>query len=135
MPDIFRTLIIPASQVELARQIAASFGPGGVGMWTTELSADGTEPATHFISTGFIPEQFAFMVPCQTWTQDEEGVWTQTSSEPGNPEAVYEAATAQGVDCTLADIEAVFAAADVTEQEPFIAMSRLGLQIVQRSIL
>lgn len=128
--DIFRTLIIPAAHVALAREIAASFGPGGQGMWTTPLSATGLDPATHFISSGFVPEQFAFMVPCQTWEQDEDGAWVMTASEPGDPQAVYEAASAAGVSCTLADVEATFAAADVTPQEPFVAMSRLGLSIV-----
>jgi phosphoserine phosphatase len=30
--DIFRTLIVSAAFVELAREIAASFGPGGANM-------------------------------------------------------------------------------------------------------
>jgi hypothetical protein len=100
-------------------------------MWLTPLSADGTEPATHFISSGYIPPEFAYMVPSQVWAQDENGNWVMVSSEPGNPQAVYEAATAQGVICTLADVEAVFNTADVTDEEPFAAMGRLGLKIVQ----
>jgi hypothetical protein len=134
MPDIFRTMIITASNAPLARELAASFGPGGSGMWQTPLSADGTEPATHFISSGYIPEAFAYMVPSQVWAQDENGDWVMTGSDPGNPVAVYEAATAQGVVTTLADVEAVFATADVTDEEPFAAMGRLGLQIVQPPI-
>jgi hypothetical protein len=129
--DIFRTLIIPTANVELARAIAASFGTGGMGMWTTPLSADGQEPASHYISSGYIPAQFAHLVPLQSWAQDEDGVWVMTSSEPGDPVAVYEAASAQGVECTQDDINAIFAASDVTEQEPFIAMARIGVQIVQ----
>jgi hypothetical protein len=71
------------------------------------------------------------MVPSQTWAQDENGDWVMVSSEPGNPAAVYEAATAAGVVTTLADVEAVFNTADVTDEEPFAAMGRLGLKIVQ----
>jgi len=71
--DIFRTLILPANVTPLAQEIAATLSPGGAGMWTTGLSATGLPPATHYISTGFIPPEFAHMVPEQFWIQDEEG--------------------------------------------------------------
>lgn len=128
--DIFRTLIIPTAHVDLARAIAASFGPGGDGMFSTPLSATGADPASHYISSGFVPEQFAYMVPCQTWEQDEDGAWVLVSSEPGDPVAVYTAASEAGIVTTQADVDALFAAADVTAQEPFVAMGRLNLQIV-----
>lgn len=131
--DTFRTLILTAEVTPLAQQIAATLSPAGAGMWTTGLSADGAEPATHFISTGYISQEFAHMVPCQTWEQ-VDGVWTETGSEPGSPEAVYQACVAAGMEVTLAEIEAVFAGADVTEQDPFTAMGRMGLQIVQENL-
>lgn len=132
--DEFRTLILPANVTPLAQEIAATLSPGGAGMWTTGLSATGAEPATHFISTGFIPPEFAHMVPEQFWEQDKTGAWVQTGSEPGNPVAVYEACTAAGMTVTLAQVEAIFAVADVTEQEPFVAMGRLGLVIAQDQV-
>ena len=128
--DIFRTLIVPTANVDLARAIAASFGPGGDGMWTTPLSTTGLDPASHYISSGFVPEAFAYMAPCQTWEQDEDGAWVLVSSEPGDPVAVYTAASEAGVICTQAEVDALFAAADVTAQEPFVAMGRLGLTII-----
>ena len=134
MTDIFRTLILPADVTPLAQEIAATLSPGGVGMWTTGLSPTGAEPATHFISTGFIPPEFAYMVPEQFWTQDETGAWVQTGSTPGDPVAVYEACTAAGMTVTLEEIEAVYAVADVTEQEPFVAMGRMGLVLVSEPI-
>jgi hypothetical protein len=134
MPDIFRTLIVPAANVELARQIAASFGPGGSGMWITPLSATGAEPASHYISSGYVPPEYGYLVPCQTWQQDQDGTWVMTGSEPGDPVAVYNHCVETGVACTQADVDALFAAADVTEQEPFTAMGRLGLQIINPPI-
>ena len=131
MADIFRTLILPATVTPLAQEIAATLPTGGVGMWTTGLSPTGLPPATHFISTGFIPPEFAHMVPEQFWEQDETGAWVQTGSTPGNPVAVYEACTAAGMTVTLEEIEAVYAVADVTDQEPFVAMGRMGLVLVQ----
>lgn len=128
--DSFRTLILPASVTPLAREIAATLSPGGSGMWTTGLSPTGAEPATHFISTGLISPEFAHMVPEQTWEQ-VDGAWTQTGSTPGNPEAVTEACNAAGLEVTLAQVLAVFDAADATEQEPFVALGRLGLVLTQ----
>jgi hypothetical protein len=130
MMDIFRTLIVPTANVELARQIAASFGPGGEGMWTTPLLSTGNDKATHYISSGYVPEAYGYLVPCQTWEQSESGPWVMTGSTPGDHVAVYDAASQAGVICTQADIDALFAAADVTEQAPFVAMGRLGLSIV-----
>lgn len=134
MTDIFRTLALPANVTPLAQEIAATLSPGGIGMWTTGLSPTGLSPATHFISTGFIPPEFAHMVPEQFWEQDETGAWVQTGSEPGDPVAVYEACTAAGMTVTLEEIEAVYAVADVTEQEPFVAMGRMGLVLVSEPI-
>ena len=128
--DIFRTLICPAANVDLARAIATSFGPGGIGMWTTPLSASGSDPATHYISSGYVPPEYGYLVPLQVWSLDQNGDWVMVGTEPGDPVAVYTAATAQGVVCTQADVDTLFAAADVTEQEPFTAMGRLGLTII-----
>lgn len=135
MQDIFRTLIVPEASVTLARWIAASFGSGGEGMWTTGLSADGAEPATHYVSTGYVPGQHAYLVPCQTWewqiAPDGTGAWVKTGDTPGDPAALYQLAQSAGIVCTEADIASLFASSDETEQEPFVAFGRLGLQLVQ----
>ena len=130
MPDTFATLIIAAQDADLARAIAASFGSGGQGMWVTPLSATGLDPATHFISSGYIPAEFVSLAPSTTWAQDEEGNWIVVDSYPGDAATVYALASQAGIDCTLADVEAVFARSDCSPQEPFVAMSRLGLSIV-----
>lgn len=131
MSDIFRTMIVNEQNAQLVRDIAASFGPGGEGMWTTPLSADGLEPASHYISTGYIPPEFAYLVPFQTWAQDEDGAWIMTSSEPGDPVSVYNLAVEEGIICTQDEVDDLFANSDVTDQDPFIAMGRVGVQIVQ----
>ena len=99
-------------------------------MWTTPLSPTGKAPATHYISTGIIPEEFAYLMPTQYWELDEQGNWTKTGSDPGDPASVWGNAVQNGVKCTLAQVQAIFAAADVTPQEPFVAMGRLGLTII-----
>jgi hypothetical protein len=129
--DIFRTLILTAEVTPLAQQIAATLSPAGQNMWTTGLSATGETPATHYISTGYIGPEFAHMVPLQVWEQDETGYWQLIRTEPGDPEAVTAACNAAGLEVTLEQVDAVYAGADVTDQEPFTAMARMGLQIVQ----
>lgn len=130
MPDTFSTLIIAAQDAPLAREIAASFGSGGQNMWTTPLSASGLDPASHYISSGYIPQEFVSLAPNTTWTQDEDGQWIATDHYPGDAATVYAYASQAGIQCSLADVEAVFARSDCSPQEPFVAMSRMGLMIV-----
>jgi hypothetical protein len=129
--DLFRTFIVPAAHADLARALCA-LEAGGAGMFTTGLSADGTEPASYFVSTGQVPGPLGMAAPCAVWEQDAEGAWVEVSREPGNPAAVYAAAQAADppVTCTLADIEALFLASDITAQDPVTACGRLGLRIV-----
>jgi hypothetical protein len=131
MSDLFRTFIVPAAHADLARALCA-LEAGGAGMFTTGLSADGTEPASYFVSTGQVPGPLGMAAPCAVWEQDAEGAWVEVSYEPGNADAVFAASQAADppLACTLADIEALFVASDITAQEPSTACGRLGLRIV-----
>jgi hypothetical protein len=129
--DIFRTMIVDDANVALARAIAVSFGPGGENMWISELSPTGNAPATHYISTGYVPPEYQYLVPSQAWEQAEDGSWTLVSSTPGDPVALYTHVSNAGVKCTQADVDALFVAADVTEQPWPVAVERLGLQPVR----
>lgn len=54
-----RTMIVPAGKVGAARAMVEQLAPGqGDGMFLTGLSADGGEPATHFVSSGSILREF-----------------------------------------------------------------------------
>ena len=128
--DTFATLIIQAQDAPLAREIAAAFGPGGIGMFTTPLSASGLDPASHYISSGYIPQEFVSLAPSTTWTQDEDGQWIATDHYPGDAATVYAYASQAGIQCSLADVEGVFSRSDCSAQEPFVAMGRMGLMIV-----
>lgn len=129
MADLFRTLIVRAADAPLARGIAAGFGPGGVGMWTTPLSTTGSNPATHYISSGLIPADFASLSPCDVW---EDGV--KVSSYAGDAATVFAYASQAGLQVTLEQIIAVFSNSDVSTQQPFDAMARLGLKIINPEI-
>jgi len=54
--DIFATIIVTAAQAQAAREAAAQI-PGGEGMLTAGLSPTGAEPATHYIASGWMPEE------------------------------------------------------------------------------
>ena len=132
--DAFRTLILPAAVTPLAREIAATLSPGGIGMWATGLSPTGEAPPTHYISSGLIAPEFAHMLPEQVWEQDEDGAWVQTGSTPGNPEAVHAVCTAAGITLPPGTIAALFDAIDVTELGPWAVMARMGVTVVQESL-
>ena len=129
--DIFRTMVVPASKAALAREIAVAIKPvEGQGMWTSPFSPDGQEPATHFISTGYISPEWLLIMPLQVW-EEVDGVWTMTSSFPGDAALLEQALKAAGSAITQAQIVDLFGASDVTEQPPWLAIERLGLSPAQ----
>jgi len=131
MTYTFRTFIVPATVVDMARAMCVGLaGPAGDGMFITELSATGSAPATHFVSSGVISADMAALLPCKTITTDKDGKATVTTT-PGMPEAVPALATKAGISTTKAKITALYTSIDVSDQPPFEAMARLGLQIVQ----
>ena len=133
MADVFRTMIVPAAEVALAQQIATTVAPvAGQGMWTTPLSSNGQDPATSYVSTGFIAPEWEVLMPLQTW-EEVDGVWTQTDAYPGDAVQLLAAIQAADPDTTitLPQLVGLFATCDVTTQDPWVAFARLGLQIVQ----
>ena len=131
----FRTLIIATAHVQLARDLAAAIDPvASVGLFMTGLT-DGNQ-ITHYISSGIVSEAFAQPLPLTTWAQDEEGAWVQTSHWPGMPEAIAQMAATLDppFPLTAEQVAAAFAASDISEQEPFVAMARMGLSLWQEEI-
>lgn len=135
MSDTFATLIVTSADAPISRSIAAAFGPGGVGMWMTSLSASGQEPATHYISSGYISAEYVALSPMTTWELTEQGSWIQASHYAGDAATVYAYASEAGLPYTLAEIEGVFSRSDVSQQEPFIAMGRLALKIINPPVV
>ena len=120
-----RCLIVPNAQVEFARSLSAAIaGLSGTGMWTAKLSAGGSEPATHWISAGLISQSFADMLPLTIFPEDSDPITT-----PGTPLLVADLATANDYPTTRDDVQELFDVSDVTEQDAFAAMARLGLTL------
>jgi Na+-transporting methylmalonyl-CoA/oxaloacetate decarboxylase beta subunit len=80
-------------------------------MYETALSADGTLPATHWISSGLILQDFATMLE--------------------NPAIVYGAAAQAGIDLPQDSIEALLSQCDISDESAEAALARLGFQIVE----
>ena len=128
----YRTIIVPAAFQSLAQGLceAIAEGDAGKGMFTTGLSASGEFPATHYISSGHIEQQFADILPLTTVNQDGEGL-PDIYTRPGNVEAVEAMAAQAGFTLPPGTIAALFDAIDVTALGPLAAMARLGLVMVQ----
>ena len=138
--ETFRTMIVTAADAPMARQLAAGIDPAhSSGMWTTALaSADAPTVPTHYISTGFVAEAFASALPLAEWSYEQPdpeqlGTWTRTGYLPGNPAAVAQRAGEADppIVVTTEQVEALYIASDVTTEDPWVALGRLGLVLAQ----
>ena len=127
-----RVIIVPAAFQQLAQGLceAAAEGDAGKGMFITGLSATGETPATHYISSGYIFQEFADLLPLTTVNYDSEGS-PDLSTRPGNVTVVEGLAAASGIVLPAGTVAALLSAIDVSEQGPWEAMARLGLRPVQ----
>lgn len=114
MTDVFRTMIVPAALAPLARALAGGLSDRGAGMFEVGLSANAAEPASHYVSTGMIDEAVA-------------GLLTDAA-------ALFAACNAAGAPVTMAQCTDLVSQSDVSDQEPFAAFSRLGLQLVRSDL-
>ena len=123
---LHRTMLVPDSIVEIARALAESFGPASANMWTTPLSPTGQLPATHWISTGFVGDDFASALPLSRFV---DGVWTTDAYDPAafiSLCAVYGLAAP-----SVEQLTGIMGMVDVSDQPPSEAMNRMGLVLVQ----
>jgi len=129
-----RTIIVPAAFQQLAQGLcaAAAEGDAGKGMFTTGLSATGALPATHYISSGYIFDDFAALLPLTTVEPStDDGEPDMVTERPGNVAFVEGLAAQAGITLPAGTVAGLFDALDVSEQGPFEAVARLGLVMVQ----
>lgn len=98
-------------------------------MFMTPLSSTGDGVPTHFISAGFIEAPFADLLPLTSVTYGEGGT-PATSTRPGNVALTAQLAGEAGLPITEAEVAALLAGVDVSEQQAEEALARFGLQIV-----
>lgn len=114
-----RFMVVPADNAPTARQLALDLAepPAADNMWTTGLSPTGAAPATHYISSGLIDIQFAALL--------------------GASASTYAVDQAMGGSVSLADIQALYAAAPLgtyirsdAEGNEHECIAALGLQLL-----
>ena len=111
-----RTIIVPIDLAEPARDACMALtGSASEGLFTTPLYPDGGTEPTHAISSGYIAGEFADLLPC--------------GDQPGNIEALL--AVLEGVEfpITIDELAGMLAMIDISEEEPYAAMARLGLSL------
>lgn len=112
---VHKTIVVSDAVVEQARSLCEQLaGAGGAGMFSTALSADGNEPATHWISSGLIEDQFATMLE--------------------NPAIFHTAAEQAGIELPAGSIEALLSQCDISDDQAEVAFERLGVQTVQEGV-
>ena len=106
-----KTIVVADAVVNQARSLCEQLaGTGGAGMFATALSADGTLPASHWISSGLILQDFATMLE--------------------NPAIVYTAAEQAGIELPVGSTEALLSMCDISGEQAETTLARLGLQYV-----
>lgn len=125
-----RTIIVPAVFADAARAACAGLaGPGGSGMFMTPLSPTGEAPPTHYISSGLIEPPFADLLPLTSVNYAEDGT-PSVATLPGNVALTVQLAADAGLPITEAEVSALLAAVDVSDQAAEDALARLGLKII-----
>ena len=120
MTTVHRTFVCPASIVMQARNIGDCLHPAAAGMFLSPLSPSGSEPATHYASSGLI-----------------EDLWLPALSDPDTLYAAAQyGASQQGIALTAthADCVTMLTAGDISSDAWQVACARLGLQQVAQEI-
>ena len=105
---VFRTMIVTAAIAPTARQLAEAV-PAGLGMFVAAYSPTGAAPATHYVSEGWIEDQFAVALE--------------------SPEALVAMLAAVGVTMPLTDAEALLSQATVSLVDAQTAVSYTHLTL------
>ena len=110
-----RTIIVPISLAEPARAACMALtGSASEGLFTTPLYSTESD-ATHAISSGYIAGEYADLLPC--------------GDQPGNIEALLAMLEDVEFPITIDELAGMLAMIDISEEEPYAAMARLGLSL------
>ena len=132
--NTFRTLIISEVAKPTVQQLTWLIvsEEQASNMWNTPLSQTWELPATHYISSWMINDEFASLLPCYAYTsvvswEWEDAIINNEWTKIYDWQAEY-IATATWTEKET--IENLFTQIDVSEQDSFQAMERLGLKLI-----
>lgn len=123
------TIILPTNLVEKANNLAI-LSPNGKNLFKRK-----TKCGNYYIINGPLdsPGLVSFF-PINSYSIDEEDNYIATEIQSGNAEGLYHAlqeylSEEESMPATLEEIEEIFEQSDVSTQNPFLAMKRLGLEL------
>lgn len=125
MSYLHRCMIVPEFFAPMVRMLCNGMAPDGSGsnMFSVALSESGDPPEMYFISAGPLGTNFCHLLPLTTF--DAQG---NPSTTPGQSTTVVMLAAQAGIAVTLEQIEAIFAAVEVTEESWESALERKALK-------
>ena len=132
MPHTFRSMLIPAADRDLARQIWGTLDPEYAGTFRFPCAPDGSDEITDYCDAGPITQDAALLMPLGVYQQQEDGTWKLIYRDDGNPRRVKwfcENASPPLV-LTFATVTGIWDRADVTEENLNDMLARRGLHIV-----
>ena len=130
MPHTFRSMLIPAADRDLARQIWGTLDPEYAGTFRFPCAPDGSDEITHYCDAGPITQDAALLMPLGVYERQEDGTWKLLYRDDGNPRRVKWFCELKGLDLPFKTVAGIWDRADVTEETLYDALSRRGLHIV-----
>lgn len=120
----FRTIILQSTIVDKVKQLTwlIAWEDQARDMWNTPLSPTWELPATHYISSWIISDEFALLLPC---------FWYLDNWEWGKIYAWKAETISQAIWVAIQNIESLFSLMDVSEQSSNEALLRLKLKLCE----
>ena len=116
-----RTIIVPIDLAEPARAACMALtGSASEGLFTTPLYSTESD-ATHAISSGYIAGELADLLPC--------------GDQPGNIESLLAMLKSVEFLITIEELTQLLSMIDISEEEPYAAVERLGLSLASNKLL
>ena len=125
---LHRCMIVLEGWDDVVRDLCDGMAPGGSGsnMFLVPLSASGNLPATAWVSAGAQGGDFCAIMPLTSF--DAEGAPT---TRQGQAATIAYLAGKAGFSMTLAQVNTMLTAVEVTEEAWEVALSRRGLQTIK----
>lgn len=124
----YRCLIVPDADVALARKVWA-LDPEYSNEFRIPLAPAGAAAPTHWMSAGPVTVEAARLLPLKAWDDEGDEIY-----DPGHPDEVAQRCRDDGLEVTDQEIQALWLAANVTEQSVSVALDRLGLEYWQEPV-
>ena len=131
MPHVHRSMIIPAADRDLARQIWGTLDPEYAGTFRFPCAPDGSDEITHYCDAGPVTTDAALLMPLGVYERQDD-TWKLLYRDDGNPRRVkwFCENASPPLDLPFKTVTGIWDRADVSEENLNDALARRGLHIV-----